>query len=263
MKEMDLKKYLKRFSNTEVDFYRFNGNYGDSLIWHGTLKLMEELSINLKYVNTEDGVHNNVLFIDGGGNFVDYYFDVRDFLIKKNQQYKEVIILPHTINGEKQKSLLETLNNNVTIFCRDMISYDFVKEYAKNCQVYIWHDCAFYNNFDSYKKNGTGILNAFREDCESIKKIKPKNNFDISKNGYCKKPIKDFLEEISKYEEIRTDRLHIAIASTMLGKKVIMYPNSYYKNTAVYEYSLKKYPNITFIYSEDSNLLSFKNKKNE
>jgi exopolysaccharide biosynthesis predicted pyruvyltransferase EpsI len=50
-----------------------------------------------------------------------------------------------------------------------------------------------------------------------------------------------------KYKKIDTDRLHVAIGATLLEKKVTLFPNSYYKNKAVYDYSLRKFPNISFI----------------
>ena len=43
----------------------------------------------------------------------------------------------------------------------------------------------------------------------------------------------------------------------MLGKRVLFYSNSYYKNKAVYEYSLKKYPQVIFVYENDYNLISY------
>ena len=46
---------------------------------------------------------------------------------------------------------------------------------------------------------------------------------------------------LSKYEVINTNRLHIAIAGCLLGIKVNMYSNNYYKNKAIYDYSLSKY----------------------
>ncbi len=248
--ELDLKLFLEKYSGTTVDFFRFNGNYGDSLIWHGTIKLLTQLGIDVNYVDLNSSIKNEILFIDGGGNFVDYYSDVSDFLSKKHHLYKEIVIFPHTINGEKQKLLLGTFGENITVFCREKRTYNFVTEHAKNCHIYLWHDCAFNNNFDAYKRLGAGVLNAFRDDCESVQKSKPKDNFDISSNGYCKKPLETFLEEIAKYNEIKTDRLHVAIAATLLGKKVKLYSNSYFKNKAVYEYSLKKFQNITFIENE-------------
>lgn len=258
MEELDLKKFLKKYSNTTVDFFRFNGNYGDSLIWHGTMILLKGLNIKVNYVDLHSNIKNSTLFIDGGGNFVDYYSDVRDFLIKKHKNYKNIVILPHTINGHLQKSVLRSLGSNVTIFCRDKMSYNFVKRYATKSKIYIWHDCVFYNNFDKSIKKGKGSLYAFRQDCESIQKTKPKGNIDISYDGFCRKPLEVFLGYIAKHSVIYTDRLHVAIAATLLDKKVFLYPNSYWKNLAVYEYSLKNYKNIVFIYNQEQKQISFK-----
>jgi exopolysaccharide biosynthesis predicted pyruvyltransferase EpsI len=41
-----------------------------------------------------------------------------------------------------------------------------------------------------------------------------------------------------KFEEIRTDRLHVAIAGAVLGKSVKFHPNNYFKCRAVFEYSM-------------------------
>ena len=50
----------------------------------------------------------------------------------------------------------------------------------------------------------------------------------------------NFLEE---YKVVNTDRLHVAILASLLGKEVNFYPNSYTKNEAVYNYSLfNRYP---------------------
>jgi exopolysaccharide biosynthesis predicted pyruvyltransferase EpsI len=245
--ELNLENYLEKFRDRKVDFFRFNGNYGDSFIWHGTMILLNKLNIQVDYVDQTTDSKNDVLLIDGGGNFVDYYKDVRKFLEAKKDSYKQIVLLPHTIYGEKQKAILPKLGSNITIFCRERISYDFVKEYAKNCEVYLWHDCAFYNDFKSITKKGLGVLNAFREDTESVHGNLPSDNFDISLNGWAKKPLDIFLEKLNQYETINTDRLHAAIVATLLGKTVNLYPNSYFKNQAVYEYSLKSYPNIKFI----------------
>lgn len=248
MKEVDLKKYLEKYRNISVDFYRFPGNYGDSLIWHGTKNLMSDLDIKVKYVDVSFPVYNDVLFVDGGGNFNDYYSDVRNFLIKKGDLYKEIVILPHTIFGKRQVDILNGLDSNVTVFCREKPSFDFIKENFKKGDVYLWHDCAFYNRISS-KKSGSGVLKVFRSDGESLFQTTGSNH-DISSTGYARSPLEQLMNTLDKYEEIHTDRLHIAIASVLLNKKVKLYPNLYYKNKAVYGYSLAKYPNIQFIESK-------------
>jgi len=257
--ELDLKKFLGDFANTEVDFYRFPGNYGDSLIYHGTITLLGELSIKVNFVEIDSNIKNNVLLIDGGGNFIDEYNDVYNFLVKKHQKYKTIVILPHTVYGERQSNFLPSLGPNVTIFCREVFSYNFVIKHITEAKCYLWHDCAFYNNLITHVKIGKGVLNAFRVDVESNRKTIYVDNEDISYNGWCMKPLDDFLKKIEKHDEIRTDRLHVAIAATLLNKKVIFFSNSYYKNLAVYEYSLKKYPDVVFIYEKDVDLVSYNN----
>jgi exopolysaccharide biosynthesis predicted pyruvyltransferase EpsI len=74
----------------------------------------------------------------------------------------------------------------------------------------------------------------------------PNINDDISYNGFATKPLDELINSLKQYEEINTDRLHLAISATLLGKKVNLFPNSYYKNKAVFDYSLKKFPSISF-----------------
>lgn len=246
MKEFDLNKYLSKYKHTNVDFFRFPGNYGDSLIWHGTKKLLSALNILERFVDINSPKYNDVLFIDGGGNLVDYYSDIRDFLVKKPALYSEIVILPHTIFGEKQIKVLNNLSSKLTVFCREKTSAKLLEDGLTHGKVYLWHDCAFYNEFIKMPE-GSGILNVFRSDTESILDKKPELNIDLSYNGYATKPLNELIKVLQKYEQVNTDRLHIAIGATLLGKKVKLFPNSYYKNKAVFEYSLKRFPNISFV----------------
>jgi exopolysaccharide biosynthesis predicted pyruvyltransferase EpsI len=246
MKELNPKIFLERFRYQKIDFFRFPGNYGDSLIWHGTKKMLNSLNITPCCVELSSPIGNDVLVIDGGGNFVDYYSDVKDFLIKKGNLYKEIIILPHTIFGAEQIKVLNNLECKITVFCREKISFAFVEKNFSGGKVYLWHDCAFYNTLIKLK-DGVGALNVFRKDKESIVNDIPDSNEDLSYDGYATKPLDYLIDRLVKYESINTDRLHIAICATLLGKKVKLFPNSYYKNKAVYDYSLSGFTNISFI----------------
>ncbi len=246
MKEFDLEKYLSKYKNTSVDFFRFPGNYGDSLIWYGTKILLSSLNISEHCIDISSSKHNDVLFIDGGGNFVDYYSDVRDFLIKKPALYNEIVILPHTIFGEAQIKILNNISSNLTVFCREKVSAKFLEDKLTHGKIYLWHDCAFYNKF-SPVSSGKGALNVFRSDKESILHTLPESNNDISYNGYATKSLSGLIDILQKYEQINTDRLHVAIGATLLGKQVRLFPNSYYKNKAVFDYSLKRFPNVSLL----------------
>ena len=248
--EIDPKNFLEIYKNQPVDFFRFPGNYGDSLIWHGTKVLLNSLNISEHYVEISSPKYNDVLFIDGGGNFVDYYSDVRNFLIKKPSLYGEIIILPHTIFGEKQIEILNNISSKLTVFCREKVSAEFVASNLTHGNVYLWHDCAFYNKFPAIP-SGEGALNAFRSDKESVLGTLPESNDDISYNGYAQKPLDKLVSTLGRYAQINTDRLHVAICATLLGKRVKLFPNSYYKNKAVFDYSLKRFPNINFVDNTD------------
>lgn len=248
MKEVDLKQFLKSYRNKSVDFFRFPGNYGDSLIWHGTKNLLKLLNITEKYIDISSPMYNSTLLIDGGGNFVNYYSDVRNFLLEKSSLYDEIIILPHTVFGKDQVKILNNISSKLTVFCREKISANFLNNKIDKGNVYVWHDCAFYNKLPCIPM-GIGSLNAFRLDKESKLQTLPDLNKDISLKGYATKPLDEFIAIISPYQQINTDRLHVAICATLLGKQVKFYSNSYYKNKAVFDYSLKKYSNIEFIES--------------
>ena len=90
------------------------------------------------------------------------------------------------------------------------------------------------------------VLNAFRTDGESTGIARPADNFDLSSiydgwvapEGFARFAVRDFLAIAERYDEIRTNRLHVGIAGALLGKRVILYDNSYGKNRAVWEHSL-------------------------
>jgi exopolysaccharide biosynthesis predicted pyruvyltransferase EpsI len=77
--------------------------------------------------------------------------------------------------------------------------------------------------------------------------ILPKDNIDISRllevSEQSEASIKELayylLFFIKQFDIINTNRLHVCLAGAILGKEVNFYPNSYYKNRAVYEFSMK------------------------
>ena len=198
----------------------------------------------------------------GGGNFVGIYKNCASFL-KKNKNFNEIILLPHTVNNEDE--LIRSFNDNIKIICREKKSYFYVYNTIKNKNnVFLAHDMAFSLEYpEKFDQNyGKKILNCFRNDAEGTSIHIPRDNLDIStallKNlnisdeTSIKNHAESFLLYIASYEVVKTNRLHVAIAASLLSKIVMFYPNSYYKNKEVYEYSLKdKYKNTFFIEKDD------------
>jgi pyruvyl transferase EpsO len=87
-----------------------------------------------------------------------------------------------------------------------------------------------------------GWLNFFA----NIKGINPVNHLiDLMRaNFYRPQYIKDCIKFINQYDTIYSTRLHIAIASVIMGKKVYLMDNSYGKNFSFYDTWLTDLENI-------------------
>jgi exopolysaccharide biosynthesis predicted pyruvyltransferase EpsI len=255
-----LVEFLKKYVDKDIIYIPNPGNAGDSLIAYGTITLFKKIGLNYKIGEINKKYDNEILFYGCGGNFVGLYNNCKNFL-KLNKDNNEIVILPHTIQNED--SILKELNENVIIFCREQMSFDYVFSLIKyKHNLFLSNDMAFYIdlNFIDYNK-GDGESNNFRLDCEKTKIAIPKDNNDLSNtlNKHNNTTDEKVIEEISKslffylnkFEIVNTNRLHVAICASLLNKKVNFHANSYYKNKAVYDFSIKNnYPNTLFIDNE-------------
>ncbi|MGJ8694439.1 MAG: polysaccharide pyruvyl transferase family protein [Thalassotalea sp.] len=105
------------------------------------------------------------------------------------------------------------------------------------------------------EKKHTSILNAYRTDGEKTNIKLPADNVDLSEElaiGVETETLTflgaaRFLRVINEFETINTNRLHVAVAATLLGKNVNFFANNYFKCKAVYDYSLTNFSNLKFI----------------
>lgn len=100
---------------------------------------------------------------------------------------------------------------------------------------------AFYldlNKYLSLKPVYKKQANCFRTDSESLTGDYKENNHDISLtwNGdywdnefLARNSTRCMINFLEEYKVVNTDRLHVAILASLLGKEVNFYPNSYYK----------------------------------
>lgn len=59
--------------------------------------------------------------------------------------------------------------------------------------------------------------------------------------------VKKGIEFVSQYKKVYTTRLHVAILSVLLDKKIVFFDNSYGKNRSFYEIWLKDVEKLTFV----------------
>ncbi len=96
------------------------------------------------------------------------------------------------------------------------------------------------------------FLRQDREQLAQLGTLHP--SLDLSRLGgsMCRWPefnllgVSQFLKAIESVDVVVTDRLHVSIASAMLGKELLMLDNSYGKLLGVYERSMHQLPGVHF-----------------
>ena len=134
---------------------------------------------------------------------------------------------------------------------RGIDDYDY--GISLRCIIHYW----LYRAKQLFKpKTKSNILNAFRVDVEKTDIVIPEDNLDISdlfELSSCQVDLallatQKFLSYINRFDVINTNRLHVAIAATLLGKQVNLYGNNYFKIKAIYEFSLlNKFNNVKWM----------------
>jgi exopolysaccharide biosynthesis predicted pyruvyltransferase EpsI len=225
------------------------GNWGDGLIHKGNVQFLQTNRIphtsltrgrvdRIRESLTGTGIRLNgtVLLAGGGGSWCQQWHGARDFVARNAAMFDHVIVLPSTFELEP----LPSPADNITYFRRDNFHSQAAAPNSLFC-----HDAAFY--LDVPTPGNEPVIEEgyfFREDREQNDlAVKPANNLDISLLGTDSKKITPFFQILSSYKSIHTDRMHVAIAGSMLGRQVTLYPGSYFKSVDVYRSSIE--PNYT------------------
>lgn len=242
---------LRESKGRHIFFLQNQGNWGDALIRLGTIEFFNHFNIKYREISRSNRLSSNLSLLEaksrnallvcsGGGAWCDHYFHFSETIktIQKKFSFRKVIVLPSTYNKEY------SIKN--TIFYRrdDLGSKDNMPN-SKFC-----HDMAFFiESLESTPPVPGSFMRCFRKDVESSGKFEIReDNYDISGDGIESDPIHPFISHIARNEMIATDRLHVSITGCLLGRKVDLYPGSYFKNKAIYESSIRHFfPNTKFI----------------
>jgi exopolysaccharide biosynthesis predicted pyruvyltransferase EpsI len=213
---MDLRSQLKSLEPRPLYYKPNPGNGGDALIAHATYRLFEQEGIDYRIWRAGDDAAGKVILYGGGGNFIDHYDHCASFVAEHHRRAKQLVILPHTIQGHA--GLLSELGENVSIFCREQTSYEYVVTTAKRARVWHAEDLALELDAGELlapppragalpkryrgqlrhfrrlrrrlrarqwlaRRRSSGeprVLNCFREDVEQTSGPKPRDNLDLS-----------------------------------------------------------------------------------
>lgn len=231
----------------EIIYAPSPGNWGDALINFGTAQFFEHHSIIVTEMLREDILSlgsydpkralNSILIVGGGGGWCDNWPTTRTFVREVSPLFHQVIVLPTTFN----LPLLDD-KSNIFYFSRDQSMMLRKDEKLDFC-----HDMAFFISIDAAEqKPELWRLMAFRSDKESSNlSFSFPSQIDISLLGNSFSSVEPFFEIINRFRVIYTDRLHVAIASALLGKTCRLLPGNYRKSELVWESSISEtYPNV-------------------
>lgn len=218
---------------------------------------------------------DDVILLQGGGNFGNVYPDqskIREKVIKEFPNNR-IILLPQTLyymdDKKGNKSLKKSINlynnsENVFLFAREKFSYNKMKECFLN-KVYLIPDMALYlTTNERSERSGIGLC--LRSDREGKTTLAQKQfisnichnqfsrveKFDTCLNRFIKKTdrqfeIESFLNTISQYEMIITDRLHGLVFCVITHTPCIAIADANHKIQGIYEW-VKKLKWITICY---------------
>lgn len=203
---------------------------------------------------------NDIIFIQGGGNFGNQYYDQERIRRKILRNFKEnkMYLMPSTFYMKNDKNIDNFVKRYNTkkfsIFLREKYSFELAKKHFKN-QLYLVPDIVLSLEHVVTKNSRDGIGLCIRKDIErkvskeqedKIKQSVYRNRnklfmFDTSNkktNNFedYQEIMRNIFDEISKYELVITDKLHCMIFCAITGTPCIALGNYNYKIKGVHEW---------------------------
>ena len=145
---VEMERFLAQFAGEKVLLIPNEGNAGDCLILASTLTAMAKASIDVEVVDNGADFRNQTVFLGGGGNLIDVYRGMRQSIEACRSKAARIVLLPHTIRGNA--GLLKSLDDRVTIWCRDKRSLEHVGSLNPDLDCRLGHDMAFHCDVAEY-----------------------------------------------------------------------------------------------------------------
>ena len=223
-----------------IDYYDSPGNWGDSLINAGTDDFLESHNIQTvrhgrQHIKRADrrATLRRLAIIGGGGGWNNNWNSSASFAQEASRAYRAVIVMPSSFDP----SLVPRFpKKNVTLFSRAAgASLDAAGKFC--------HDMAFHlrGQGEGATKLGHPLISLRRDKERNAQSVDPDRNWDISLLGNATTSHQGFIDLVARFDRIYTDRLHVAIAGSMLGSEVRLFEGNYDKNSGVFEASLKDF----------------------
>lgn len=261
-----------------VYFRPNSGNAGDALINVGFYSIAQKICLEYEEISDdfpyEELSERDLVVLSGGGNIVSYW-SAGSALVQRLTQYKfPLLLMPQSIEG--REDILGLLRERDVLFLREKYSFEYACALGLKCRLALDSDLAFFVDrtlfgtacralpalsirnvrkmayvfWHRLRSKATGRLVALRTDRESVTLGRKRKFNDISlvaKFGTRDRELNMLsaywlLKVLSWYDVVETDRLHVFVGCVLVGTKVILHENAYYKIKGVYEYSVRAHP---------------------
>lgn len=240
-----------------VTFVPNPGNIGDAAINLACFDYLTSRFDKVEICSIAETPRTECVFVGGGGNAVQpFYVALRDFLDQLGPD-RRLYMFPATIKGYAKS--LRRVAPIARILCRESTSLAYVARQIGTENVSLAHDAAFLlaprlrNDFaHRIGKATTAKCRSFRTDRESIhwklggNDIMAEHHSNWINMAVARDVVWTVANYLLEFDEVETDRLHCAILAAILGRRTILRANSYYKNAAVFTYSLSRLSNAEF-----------------
>lgn len=246
------KESLLNFLAEQPDLYLLThipGNIGDHLIWAGTEDLLACGSFSYATIalkDLEDTHHpQDTLLVPGSGALTKSFHEwLPATVIKASRRFHKVILLPSRYDLTVPIVAECLSQKNVYAFARETESYRLAKNLGRAALSF--DSAVYYHEFHDVPASipeyrHDTVLSALREDVDSLLygqnlAPNPAINQDISR---AKTNLDEWLETIKHHDTIITDRLHVAVASVLFGKRLIYLDPRNYKISKYFSFTFR------------------------
>jgi len=250
-----LAQLLTGFRGRDIVALLNRGNRGDGVIHLGGRQFMAGLGITCREFHEKDDLsrmQGDVLLIYGAGAMSRGTNSLPRLLVSIAPRFPTIVILPSSfdLTEPRVRAFAETWDDKYHVFCRELVSFDALRQAGATPKtLLLGHDLAFHADVKAWAtRPGNGRAGLFRRDIEAAFGRLPRD-FDVCEDasyGTEREPER-LLDFVARFAEIHTDRCHGAILGAMMGRQVVFYRNSYFKNQAIYDHSLASMAHVRFV----------------
>ena len=214
---------LHQIAQTRPLCYLANpGTWGAALTRDATLCFFRSIHLDVEEIQgvspwqlLRGRFRKAALLYGGGGAWGAEFGGGRDLVSRALLGFREVVVLPSTFGTPFHRP-------NCHLWARDRFTSLQLVPHAHFC-----HDLGLFPREVPAIRPRESRGNFFRNDAlaSSSTVTGPDPRLpDLSSQGTERSPLRPFLETIGQYEEIHTDRVHVAIAGCLLGRSCHVYP---------------------------------------